>query len=137
MKKLHLEVITPEKQVFTDDVDTVVVPAVEGDVGILPDHVPIFTKIRSGEIMIRKDNRQFFLAVTGGFLEVLDNKVNILADYAIRAEEIEIAQVEEARRRAEKLMEEKGVERDFALAQAELQKALLELKIGRKRKIRI
>lgn len=134
MSKLHLEIITPEKQVFTDEVDMVVVPAIEGDVGILPGHIPLFTKIRPGEIMIRKSNQQFFLAVTGGFLEVLDNKVNVLADYAIRAEDIELAQAEEARRRAEKLMEEKRTERDFTLAQAELQKALLELKVARKRR---
>lgn len=134
MNKLHLEVITPEKQVFVDDVDTVIIPATEGDVGILPGHIPLFTMIRSGEIMIRKNNSQFFLAVTGGFLEVLNNNVNVLADYAVRAEEIELAGAEEARKRAQKLMMERTTKQEFTIAQAELQKALLELKVARRRR---
>lgn len=134
MNKLHLEVVTPEKVVFIDDVDTVVAPASEGDVGILPGHIPLFTKIRPGEVLIKKANQVFSLAVTGGFLEVLNNNINILADYAVRAEEIEIAQAEEAKKRAEKLMEEKTTEKEYAIIQSELQRALLELKVARKRR---
>lgn len=134
MKKLHLEIITPEKIIFTDEVDTVIIPTTLGDVGILPDHTPLFSKIIPGEIMVRKDNRQYFLAVTGGFLEVLENNVNVLAEYAVRAEDIEAVKVEEAKKRAEKLMSEKITQREFVLAQAELQKALLELKVVRKRR---
>ncbi len=134
MKKLHLEIITPEKTVFTDDVDTVIVPTAMGDVGVLPDHTPLFSKIIPGEVMVRKNSQQYFLAVAGGFLEVLDNNVNVLAEYAIRAEDIEAIKVEEAKKRAEKLMSEKITRQEFVLAQAELQKALLELKVVRKRR---
>lgn len=134
MKKLHLEIITPEKVVYTDDVDMVVAPGAEGDLGILPGHIPLFTKVKPGEIMIRKGSGDSYLAVTGGFLEVLNDNVNILADYAIRAEEVAVAQAEEAKKRAEKLMEERSTRQDFALAQAELQKAILELKVARKRR---
>lgn len=134
MKKLHLEIITPEKTVFTDDVDTVIVPTAMGDVGVLPDHTPLFSKIIPGEVMVRKNNEQYFLAVAGGFLEVLENNVSVLAEYAIRAEDIEAVKVEEAKKRAEKLMSEKITQQEFVLAQAELQKALLELKVVRKRR---
>lgn len=137
MKKLNLAVITPERTVFTDEVDMVVVPAIEGDIGVLSGHVPLFTKIKPGEIMIKKGNDESYLAVTGGFLEVLGDNVNILADYAIRAEEVEQAKAEEAKRRAEKLMEERRTKEEFAIAQAEFLKAVLELKIARKRKIRM
>lgn len=137
MKKLHLEIITPEKVVFTDEVDMVVVPGIEGDLGILPGHVPLFTKVRAGELMVRKSDSQTFLAITGGFVEVLGDKVNVLADYAVRAEEVEVARVEEAKKRAEKLMEERTTKQEFAIAQAELQKALLELKVARRKKVRI
>lgn len=134
MKQLHLEIITPEKTVFTDDVETVIVPTTLGDVGILPDHIPLFAKIIPGEIMVRKGNQQYFLAVTGGFLEVLENNVNVLAEYAVRAEDIEAVRAEDAKKRAEKLMSEKITQQEFVFAQAELQKALLELKVVRKRR---
>ena len=77
----------------------------------------------------------YFLATTGGFLEVLQNNVNVLADYAVRAESIEIAKVEEAKKRAEKLLEETKDKQELALAQADLQKAILELKVARRRKL--
>lgn len=136
MSKLHLEIVTPERSVFGDDVDMVVVPAVEGDIGILPSHIPLFTKIRVGEIMIKKDNKEFFLAVAGGFVEIIDNNVNILANYAVRAEEVEIAKAEEAKKRAAKIMEERITQEEFAIAQTEFLKAVLELKIANKRKLR-
>ena len=134
--KLHFEIITPEGIIFTDDVDEVVVPGIEGELGILPGHIPLFTKLKSGEVMVKKGKDTYFLATTGGFLEVLDNNVNVLADFAVRAENIEVAKVEEAKRRAEKLLEEKKDQRDLTLAQAEIQKAILELKVARKRKTR-
>lgn len=135
MKKLHVEIITPEGIIFTDDVDEIVVPGVEGELGILPGHIPLFTKIKPGELMLKQEKESYFLAVTGGFLEVLDNTVHVLADYAVRAESIEIARVEEAKKRAEKLLEEKKDTAELTFAQAELQKAILELKVARRRKL--
>lgn len=135
MNKLKLEIVTPDGIIFTDEVDEVIVPASEGELGILPNHVPLFTKVKPGEVMVKKDKNTYFLAVTGGFLEVLKNNVNILADYAVRAESIEIAKVEEARKRAQKLLEEKKDEKEVTLAQADLARAILELKVARRRKI--
>lgn len=133
--KLHVEIITPEGIIFTDDVDEVVAPGVEGELGILPGHISIFTRLKPGEMMLKQGKDNYFLATTGGFLEVLNNNVNILADYAVRAESIEIARVEEAKKRAEKLLEEKKDAAELTFAQAELQKAILELKVARRRKL--
>lgn len=135
MPQIHLEIITPERVVYTDDVDMVVVPGVEGELGILPNHTPLFTQIKPGEIKVKKGGQEFFLAVTGGFLDVApQSKVSILADYAIRSDEVEIKRVEEAKKRAEEIMKEKKSDQDFILAEAELRKAILELKVARRRK---
>jgi len=135
MPQIHLEIITPERVVYSDDVDSVMAPGIEGELGILPHHTPLFTQIKPGEIKIKKRGEEFFLAVTGGFLDVApQSKVTILADYAIRSEEIEIARAEEAKKRAEELMREKKSEQEFIFAEAELRKALLELKVAHRRK---
>lgn len=132
---LHLEIITPERIVYSDDIDMVVVPAVEGELGILPGHTPLFTQIKPGEIKIKKEGQEYFLAITGGFLDVApQSKVSILADYAVRSEEVEIARAEEAKKRAEELMREKKSKQEFAYAEAELRKAILELKVAHRRK---
>ncbi|MDP3998081.1 MAG: F0F1 ATP synthase subunit epsilon [bacterium] len=134
MSQLHLEIITPERIVYSDEVDMVVVPGIEGELGILPQHTPLFTQIKPGEIKIKKGNQELFLAVTGGFLDVAPgNKVSILADYAVRSEEVEIARAEEARKRAEQLMKEKKSREDVIYAEAELRKAILELKVARRK----
>lgn len=133
--QLHLEIITPERIVYSDDVDMVVVPGVEGELGILPRHTPLFTQIKPGEIKIKKGGQETFLAVTGGFLDVApQSKVSILADYAVRSEEIEISRAEEAKKRAEEVMKEKKSKQEFTYAEAELRKAILELKVARRRK---
>lgn len=134
MSKLKLDITTPEGIVFTDEVDEVTAPTIEGEVGILPGHIPIFTKVKPGEIRVKKGSQTYFLASTGGFLEVLANNVNVLANYAVRAENIEVAQVEEAKKRAEKLLLEKKDKKEQITAQADLQKAILELKVARRRK---
>lgn len=133
---LHLEVITPEKIIYKDDIDEVLVPTSKGQIGILPDHINLLTQVTSGEIHIKKGGKDQFLAVTGGFLEVSQNKITILADYAVRSEDIEVARAQEAKKRAEKLMEEKTSEKDFARIEADLQKSLLELKVAERRKHR-
>ncbi len=135
MVTLHLDIITPEKTVYSDEIDTVVVPGVEGELGILPQHTPLFTQIKPGEIKIKKGREEIYLAITGGFLDVgSQNKVTILADYAVRSEEIEIERAEEAKKRAEEVMREKKSEQEFLVAEAELRKTLLELKVARRRK---
>lgn len=134
---LHLEIITPEKIVYKDEVDEVLVPTLKGQIGILPNHIPLLTKLVTGELRIKKGKKEELLAVSGGFLEVANNKITILADYAIHSDEIDTQKAQEAKKRAEKLLEEKTSQEDFAQIQAELQKSILELKVVERKKRRI
>ena len=131
---LTLEIITPEKVVYKNEIDELVASTVNGQIAILPNHVGLFTKIVPGELIIRKANSQQVVAITGGFLEVARNHISILADHAIRAEDIEVAKAIEAQKRAEKLMAEKTSDKDFRIAQADLVKAITELKVATKYK---
>ena len=133
---LTLEIITPEKVVYKDDVDEVVAPTINGEIAILPSHVDLLTQVSPGELIVKKGSSQQYLAITGGFLEVSDNKISILADYAIKAQDIEVARAQEAKRRAEKLMEEKTSDNDLKIAQGEMIKAILELKVASKHRRR-
>jgi len=137
MTKLSLEVITPTKVVLTEDADEITVTTVDGQISVLPGHVNLFTKLVPSEMIIRNGGKTEYFAITGGFLEVSKNQVNILADYAVRAQDIEIAKVREAHERAERAMKNKQNEGEFRVAEAELRKALLELKVATKRKTRV
>lgn len=134
MATIHLEIVTPQKVVYKDEVDEVLVPTPKGQIGILPHHIPLVTEVISGELVIKKGNKEDFLAVAGGFLEVSPSKVTILADYAIHSDDIQVIKVEEAKQRAERLMKEKMSDEDLAQAQAELQRSLLELRVSRRRR---
>lgn len=133
---LSLEIITQEKVILKDDVDEIIVPTVTGQITILPKHISLLTNIAEGEVIIKKNNKEQSLVVTGGFLEVKGDKVTILADYAVRGEDIEITRAEAAKKRAEKLMEESTSKKDFVQAEAQLRRLLLELKVAQKRKVR-
>jgi len=135
--KLLLEIITPVKVVLSEEVDEITIPTIEGEISILPNHVNLLTKVIPGEMVIRKGAKADLFAIMGGFLEVANNHVNVLADYAIHAEDIEIAKVEEAKERAQKAMKEKTTEEGFRVANAELAKSILQLKVARKRKVRV
>ncbi len=134
MNTLHLEIITPEKVVYTDEVGMVVVPGSEGNLGILPNHIPLFTKLKSGEIKVKKENEVILLAVSGGFVDVQPTKVTILADSAIRSEEIDEEKALAAKARAEELMKQKLSEKEFTLAEASLRRALAELRVAKRHK---
>ena len=134
--KLTLEIITPTKVVLSEEVDEITIPTVSGEITVLPNHIDLLTKIKAGEMVIHNDGKIHLFAITGGFLEITNNRVNILADHAIRADDIEVAEVEKAKERAEKAMKEKTTEEDFRVADAELKKAILELKVARKHKAR-
>lgn len=133
---LILEIITPEKSVFKEEVDEVIVPTTKGEIAILPNHINLLTRIAPGALIAKKGSDTYPVAITGGFIEVNNNKVSILADYAIRAQDIEIARAEEAKKRAEKVMQEKTSDKDFRIAQGELLKSLLELKVAGKHRRR-
>lgn len=134
--KFRLDIVTPERLVYSDDIDVLTVPTVQGEISILAKHVPLVSIISPGEIRIKKDNEIEYMAISGGFVQVTPNKVIILADTAERAEEIDIARAEQARLRAQKLLEEKrGDKISHAEAMAAFQRALVRIKVGqRKRK---
>jgi F-type H+-transporting ATPase subunit epsilon len=130
-----LEIVTPEKVVYKDEVDEILANTEQGQIGILPNHTRLLTKLIPGELTIKKGNQKIHLAVNGGFMEVGNNKVSILADYAIRADDIEVAKAQEAQKRAEQAMKDKSSGNDLRVAEAELKKAILELNVVRKRKL--
>jgi F-type H+-transporting ATPase subunit epsilon len=131
---LKLEIVTPEAKVYSDDVEMVTLPGVEGEMGIYPHHVPLLTQIVAGEIIARKGGQDFFLAIGEGFVEVTGDHVAILADMAIRAENIDEAKAEEARRRAEARLAENLNAEDSAMVQAALTHSLAQLKVKRRQR---
>lgn len=133
---MHLEIVTPEKVVFNEDIDELIIPTVQGELAILPHHVNLLTQVSEGEMIIKMGKKEQALAVTGGFLHITDNKLTLLSDFAIRSEEIDTKKALEAQKRAEEMLKkqrENISERDFALAQADMRRAILELKVARKR----
>ena len=129
---LRLEIVTPEKRAYSDDVEMVVLPGVEGEMGIFPMHVPLMTQLTAGEISVRKGNQDFFLAVGDGFVEVTADKVSILTDMAIKADSIDEAKAEEARKRAEARLAEKLTDEEVAATNAALAQSLAQLKVKRR-----
>lgn len=133
MPTLKLEIVTPDAKVFSEDVEMVTLPGVEGEMGIYPQHVPLMTQIVAGEIIARKGGQDYFLAIGEGFVEITGDHVSILADMAIRAENIDEAKVEEARRRAEARLAEHINDEEAARVQASLAQSLAQLKVKRSR----
>lgn len=127
-----LEVISPEGEIFKNVVDQVTVPTAMGEITVLAGHAPLFAKVVDGEIVIKSGVETAFVAITGGFIEVLNNTVSILANYAIRSEKIEERRAEEARKRAEATLREQKGKREFTSAEIELKKSMLQLKIAEK-----
>jgi len=134
MATIKLEIITAERQVFSDDVNTVVAPGVEGELGILPHHAPLITMLKPGEVLIRKDSEETYLFVSGGFLEVRPDKIIILADASERCEEIDVERAEAAKHRAEERLKTRIPEVDVAQTQAALLRALIRLRIAERRR---
>ena len=131
---LKLEIVTPEAKTFSDDVDMVTLTGGEGEMGILPQHMPLMTELVAGEIIAQKSGETIFLAVGGGFVQVTGDRVSILTDMAIRAENIDEAAAEEARKRAEARLAQKLSDEDAAMVQASLTHALAQLEFKRRRR---
>ena len=138
MAKLTVEIVTAERQVYNEtDVDMVVAPGSEGVLGILPRHAPLLTMLRPGALRVKKNGAEQEMAVTGGFLQVSDNRVLILADYAERADEIDAAVAEEARRQAEAALSEarrSGNTVQVEAARAALHESLVRIQVARRRR---
>ena len=131
---LHLEIVTPERLAYEDDVDMVLVPGAEGELGILPHHTPLVSLLGVGELKIRKGNEEESFAIAGGFLQVRPDKVVVMAETADMASEIDLERAQEARREAERTLESGYVEEaDLAAARAQLQTALLRIRVAERR----
>lgn len=136
MSPIRLDIVTAERVVYSEEVDAVIAPGIEGQLGILPHHAPLMTTLQMGELRVKKGGDEFSLAVSGGFLEVRPDRVIVLADAAERAEEIDIARAEEAKRRAQERLSQHTPEVDMARAEAALRRSLIRLKVGEKRRRR-
>jgi F-type H+-transporting ATPase subunit epsilon len=135
---MELEIVTPEKIMYQGTVDELYITTADGAIGILPHHMNLFTKVIPGELKLKISGKDEYMAVTSGFLQVSNNKVTLLADYAVPAEEIEIEKAMEARKRAEEILKRKETkinDREFAAAEAAFKQAVAELQVaGRRRK---
>lgn len=132
MPDLHLDVVTAERLVYSDDVDMVTAPGSLGELGILPRHAALVTTLQSGALRARKGAAETDLAISGGFLEVRDNRVLVLADTAERAEEIDVERARAAEERARLLLQERHPTIDFAVAEAALRRSQVRLKVARR-----
>jgi F-type H+-transporting ATPase subunit epsilon len=129
---LKLEIVTPDSKVYSEDVEMVTLPGVEGEMGIYPQHVPLLTQIAAGEVIARKDGQDHSLAVGDGFVEITGDHVAIMTDMAISAENIDEAKAEEARRRAEDRLKEKMGAEEAAVVSASLANSLAQLRVKRR-----
>ena len=131
---LRLEIITPVATVFSEDVEMVTLPAVEGEIGILPQHVPLMTQMVPGEMVVRQNGQDRFLAVGEGLVEITGDHVAILTDLAIAAENIDEAMAEEARQRAQARLKEKLSAEEVANVNAALARSLAEIRVKRRQR---
>jgi F-type H+-transporting ATPase subunit epsilon len=135
---LTVEIVTVEKTVLQESgVDEVIAPGVEGQLAVLPQHAAFMTMLAPGELILKKGGEEIPFAVTGGFFEVLRDRIIVLADAAERADEIDIARAEEARERARIALERRESIEDLAGVQASLQRALIRLRVAENRRRRV
>lgn len=132
--KIKFKIVTPEKTVYEDSIDQVTLPTQEGEITVLPNHIPLISVLAPGELVVKVSGEEIAMAVSGGIVEVRKNELVILADTAERAEEIDVKRAEEAKARAEKLKDEKirSDETDYATAAAILEKNLARIRVARK-----
>jgi len=136
MATLELEIVTAEHQIYSGDVNAVVADGIEGQLGILPHHAPLITMLKPGELLIRKDGEETYMAITGGFLEVRPDKAIILADACERCDEIDLERAEAAKLRAEERLKTHAPEIDLQRAEAALRRSMIRIKVAEKRRRR-
>jgi F-type H+-transporting ATPase subunit epsilon len=129
---LKLEIVTPEEKIYSEDVEMVTLPGSEGELGVYPNHVPVLTALKPGELRIVKDGRETAMAIGEGFVEIKTDGVSILTDMALQSEKIDIAAAEEAVARAQAAMKEDTTPEQVVAIQASLQKALAQLHVRRR-----
>ena len=130
---MHLEIITAERQVYSDEVDMVIAPGFDGQLGILPMHAPLMTMLKPGELTVRKDGENMYVAVSGGFMEVLGNKVSVLADACERSDEIDEQRAEQAVQRAQERLANRGSDIELERAVSDLRRAQVRVDLVRRR----
>lgn len=131
---IHLEIVTAERTIMSDDVDQINAPGAAGRMGVLPRHEPLLTSLIPGELTIIKQGERIPFAISGGFMEVLPDRVTILADTAERADEIDESRAEAARRRAEELITNRKSDQEMLVAEAQLRRALVRIRVARLRR---
>lgn len=131
---LHVTVVTPEKVLIDTEADELIVPTVTGELAILPHHVALFTQLHEGAIVLKHDGKQEELVVVGGFIEVSEKSVTVLADYAVHGKDISVVKAEEAKKAAEKAMKERKSDIEYAEAELALRRAIQELRIATRHK---
>lgn len=131
---LQLEIVTPEAKIFSDNVEMVTLAGVEGEMGILPGHAPVMTQLAAGELTVRKEGKNIFLAVGDGFVQITGERVAVLADMAIKADDIDEAKAAEAMQRAEARLAQKLSDEESATVHAALVHATTQLNVKRRHK---
>ena len=129
---LKLEIVTPDGKAYSDDVEMVTLTGVQGEMGVLPQHIPLMTRMVPGELVVRKSGRDLFVAVGEGLVQVTGTRVNVLTDMAVAADKIDEARAEEARRRAEARLKEKLSDEEVATISASLARSLAQLRVKRR-----
>ena len=134
---MMLEIITAERQVFSDEVDMVVAPGIDGQLGILPRHAPLMTMLKPGALTVRKAGEEdMYVAVSGGFMEVLGNRVSILADACERSDEIDEERAQQAVQRAQERLANRSEDMELERAMASLKRAQVRVDLVRRRRPR-
>ena len=131
---IQLDIVTPEKLAYSDEVDAVVLPGSEGELGVLPHHAPLISTLGAGELRLRKGGQEESFAIIGGFLQVLPDRVVVMAENADMASDIDLEKAQEARRQAEQALEGGFVEgADLAAARAALRASLIRIRVAERR----
>ena len=134
MATLRLEIVTPEAKAYSEDVDMVVVPGTEGELGILPQHVPLLTSIKPGELRVLKDGRETFLAVGEGFVEITQERVVVLTDMALEDTQIDEAAAQAAFEKAQEALKDQRLsDEEHATVQASLDRSMAQLQLKRRK----
>ena len=133
MATLRLEIVTPEATAYSEDVEMVTLPGAEGELGVYPNHVPLLTTLKPGELRVLKGGRESYLAVGEGFVEIRGDGVSVLTDVALEASQIDLTAAEEAVTRAQAAMKDNDGTEEVAMISASLQKALAQLHVKRRR----
>lgn len=136
MPTVKLEIVTAERQIFSEDVTTIIAEGIDGQMTILPKHAPLITMLAPGELVVRKEGEELYMVISGGFIEVRPEKVIVLADACERSDEIDLERAAEAKRRAEDRLKSLATtpEIDQSRAEAALRRSLARLRVAEKRR---